>query len=97
MKSVTANEPHENLYFSLLHLSSRTLLGNFYRFRALIANMNSVFSVISLSETWLSDETFIQVDLQGYNFISNHRTNEIGGGVGLYPQDHFQYKKLKIV
>ena len=91
MKCVTANGTHENLNFSLLHLSSRTLLGNFDGFRALIANMNSIFSVISLSETWLSDETFNQVDLQGYNFIPNHRTNEIGGGVGLYLQDHFQY------
>ena len=95
MKSVTANEPHENLNFSLLHLSSRTLLGNSDRFKALIANMNSAFSVISFSETWLSDETFIQVDLQGYNYISNHRTNEIGGGVGLNQQDHFQHKKIK--
>lgn len=58
--------------------------------------MNSTFSVIGLSETWLSDETFNQVDLQGYNFISNHRTNKIGGGVGLYLQDHYQYKKLII-
>jgi hypothetical protein len=70
------------------------LLGNFDRFKTLTANLDTTFSIIGLSETWLNDETFNQVDLPGYDFISNHRINKAGGGVGLYLQDHFQYKQI---
>ena len=29
---------------------------------------------------------------EGYNFVSNHRTNKIGGGVGLFMDQNFSYK-----
>ena len=70
-----------NSSFSLLHLNSRSLISR-------------LFSVIGISETWLNDHTSDQVDIPGYNFISNHRTSKIGGGIGLYLLDYFEYKLL---
>jgi hypothetical protein len=35
-----------------------------------------------------------QVDLPGYDLISNHSINKAGGGSGLYLQDNFQYKLI---
>jgi hypothetical protein len=69
---------------SFLHINCRSLLGNFDKFRVLTTNLSNSFSVIGLSETWLNDNTHDLVNLPGYDFISNHRQNKVGGGVGLY-------------
>jgi hypothetical protein len=53
------------------------------------------FSIIGVSETWLNDETADLVNFSGYNLISNHRLSKVGGGVGLYLQNHFQYKLIQ--
>ena len=66
---------------SFLHINCRSLLGNFDKFRVLTTNLSNSFSVIGLSETWLNDNTHDLVNLPGYDFISNHRQNKVGGGV----------------
>ena len=80
--------------FSLLHLHSRSLLGNFDKFQSLIANLNNTFSLIGVTETWLNDQTSDTVNIPGYYFISNHRKHKTGGGVGIYLRNVFQYKLL---
>ena len=34
------------------------------------------------------------LSFEGYNFVSNHRANRIGGGVGLFTDQNFSYKIL---
>ena len=34
------------------------------------------------------------LSFEGYNFVSNHRANRIGGGVGLFIDQNFSYKIL---
>ena len=93
-----ASEPQKSFNFSFLHLNCGSLLGNFDRFKTLTANSDTTFSIIGLSETWLNDETFNQVDLPGCDFISNHRINKAGwgggGGGGLYLRTIFSINKL---
>ena len=48
-----------------------------------LANIDCKFSVIGISETWLTD-TYTNVDLDSYNFIQHYRHDLVGGGVGLY-------------
>ena len=79
---------------SLLLINCRSLIGNFDKFRVLSDNLSNSFSVIRLSETWLNDNTHDLVNLPGYDFISNHRQNKTGGGVGLYLKDYFRYKLI---
>jgi hypothetical protein len=50
-----------------------------------------MFSVIGISETWLQDSTH-HVDINGFNFVHNHRTERTGGGVGLYIASAFEFK-----
>ena len=80
--------------FSLLHLNSRSLLGSFDKFKSTRVNLNKSFSVIGISETWLNDQTQFFAQIPGYNFVSNHRNVKTGGGIGLYLQDHFEFKIL---
>ena len=53
------------------------------------------FSVIGVSETWLTDCTAEHVNIRGYNFVSNHRKSKTGGGVGIYLQNGLEYKLLE--
>ena len=34
------------------------------------------------------------LSFEGYNFVSNHRANKIGGGVGLFIDQNLSYKIL---
>ena len=42
-----------------------------------------------MKESIVNDLSF-----EGYNFVSNHRANRIGGGVGLFIDQNFSYKIL---
>ena len=58
-----------------------------------MASIDCKFSVIGISETWLSD-SYTNVDLDGYNFIQNCRHGRAGawGGVGLYLDNSMVFK-----
>ena len=58
----------------------------------MLGNLRNLFSVIGVSETWLNDTTAEQVNITGYNFVSNHRKSKSGGGVGIYLQNDLEYK-----
>ena len=58
----------------------------------MLGNLRNLFSVIGVSETWLNDTTAEQVNVTGYNFVSNHRKSKSGGGVGIYLQNDLEYK-----
>ena len=68
------------------------MLANLDKLKIMLTKISRLFSVIGISETWLNDHTSDQVNITGYNFISNHRTSKIGGGIGLYLLHHFEYK-----
>ena len=78
--------------FSFLHLNARILAGHFDKFKMLLSRLSVSFPVIGVTETWLSDLTTDSVDISGFKFLSNHRTNKNCGGTGLYLQDNLEYK-----
>ena len=58
-----------------------------------LSTLNTSFSAIGLSETWL-DTTFNDLNsIPGYQFISKPRPVGSGGGVGIFLCDTYQYKK----
>ena len=85
---------NKSISLSVMHLNTRSLLGNFDKFRILLANLQKSLPVrvIGVSKTWLNDLTSDQVNISGYNFVSNHRNSKTGGGTGLYMQDSLKYK-----
>ena len=85
----------EKSMFSILHLNARCLLKNLDQLHLILKNLNRAFSVLGVSETWLTDSTSEIVNITGYNFVSNHRKSKIGGGVGIYLQNDIEYKILK--
>ena len=78
--------------FSVMHVNSNSLLGNFDNFCELNASVNYIFDVIAVSETHLESSTEDLVNLEGYIFLSKHRTYKKKGGVGLYLKNNLNYK-----
>ena len=73
--------------FSIIHLNARGLIRNFDQLNSFLRNINMPFSVIGVSETWLTHCTAEFANITGYNFVSNHRKSKTGGGVGIYLQN----------
>ena len=42
----------------------------------------------------MKESNVIDLSFEGYNFVSNHRANRTGGGVGLFIDQNFSYKIL---
>ena len=80
--------------FSLFHLNARSLVKNQDALAHLLANINHKFSVLAITETWVKESNVNDLSFEGYNFVSNHRANKIGGGVGLFIDQNFSYKIL---
>ena len=83
-----------NLGFSTLHLNIRSISKNISRLTDWLCGLAITFSAIGITETWLQNADH-NVDINGYNFIHNHRKNKTGGGVGLYLKNDLQFKNRK--
>ena len=87
--NVSTNANGNNL--ALLHLNVRSISNKLDQFSTFLGSIMFNFSVIAITETWLEDSSH-SVDIPGFNFIHKHREDKIGGGVGLYLADHFDFK-----
>ena len=85
----------ENSMFSIMHLNARSLLKNLDQLNVILKNLNRTFSVLGVSETWLTESTSDLVNIAGYNFVSSHRKSKAGSGVGIYLQNDIEYKVIK--
>ena len=74
----------------LLHSNIRSLNANLEKLTDLLSNLNSEFSVIGITETWLQNTAHL-VDIENYSFVHKHRTSP-GGGVGLYLSKQLNFK-----
>lgn len=77
--------------FSVLHLNIRSISHNWSRLTDLLSSLDVHFSAIGVTETWLKDSNHL-VDIEGYSFTHNYRTNKTGGGVGLYLSNDLNFK-----
>jgi hypothetical protein len=79
--------------FSILNCNIRSLSANFDALVNLISELYFPFSVIGMSETKIKvDRDLItNVDIPGYNFISQPSLSN-AGGVGLFLRDNLQFK-----
>ncbi len=82
--------PEHNL-FSLIHLNMRSLTRNYANLTNLLANVDTKFSVIGITESWLQNVEHNR-SIEGYHFVHNHRQNRIGEGVGIYLVSNMQYR-----
>ena len=86
----------DNKSFSILHVNIRSLNKNFENFKLMLSDLNYEFSMICLSETWCSNESFqnnSDYNLSQYNSVHQERKNKRGGGVCVYINKKHMFKQ----
>lgn len=76
---------------SAFHLNIRSLPKNYDHLSQLLSSMNHNFSIIALTETWLSEDTINLYELPLYNSLHLTRKHKSGGGVVLYIRNDYDY------
>ena len=80
---------------SFLHLNTQSLTSSFDEFRLTIEIYK--FDVITLSETWLKNNSLLLNHVKIPGFMNEFRNRDIirGGGVGAYISESINYKRRK--
>ena len=75
-------------HLSAFHLNVRSLNRHFSELIELLASIPFAFDFMAFSETWFTSETNIEeLEILGYNMVSDDRTYSSGGGVALCLRD----------
>ena len=59
----------------------------------LLENIDIEFTVYGISETWLKDSNCELFSLSGYDLVEYHRSDRVGGGVGLFVSNSVHYNE----
>ena len=82
--------------FSLCHKNIRSMKANLTSFEICLPNLEFEFSVIGITETWLTDFWFYWnsdlYNINGFNLVETHRTGRSGGGVGIFLRNNILYQ-----
>jgi hypothetical protein len=85
-------EPNFNTLFSLFHSNVRSLPQNNTELTNCLHLTDVSFSIIALTETWLTSNNKDNYDIPDYNSIHSVRTERRGGGVSLFISSKFEFK-----
>lgn len=81
--------------FSTIHLNIRSLPKNNDQFMHLLSTLRHEFSIIALTETWLSDECVELYNIPQYTLVFSNRKERVGGGVAVFAHNQYQIKVRK--
>ena len=68
---------------SLLHINIRSIRNKFDELSDYLASLKNDFSIIGLTETWLTENCANMYNISNYNLLTANRRNKSGGGVGM--------------
>ena len=75
-----------------MNFNIRSIVNKFDSFKFFLESFKNAFSVISLTETWLSNQNCEAFNLNNYSFITTNRGERKGGGVGMFISDDINFK-----
>ena len=78
--------------FSIFHTNIHSLRNKHDNLSEFLSNLNTTFSIIGLSETWLDESTENLYAIPGYTFLSSSRQHKRGGGVGFFIKSNYHFK-----
>lgn len=76
---------------SLIHLNIRSLKNKHDELCNYLASLHLTFSIIGLTETWLTDGCDDIYDISTHSLITKNRKNKTGGGVGIYVAKYINF------
>ena len=83
-----------NQHFSILHINARSFIHNIDDVILLLDSIETKFSIIVITETWLQNHNADIYTINNYNAIHTTRSNTKGGGVSIYIKDNLHFNKI---
>jgi len=77
---------------SIVHFNSRSLYANFEKIRDYLQHNTMQFNIVAISESWLSHDKGIQLELEGYQLHYVNRVNKRGGGVAMFVDKRLKHR-----
>ena len=84
-----------NQHFSILHINARSFIHNIDDVILLLDSIETKFSIIVITETWLQNHKADIYTINNYNAIHTTRINTKGGGVSIYIKDNLHFNKIE--
>ena len=88
---------NNSTHFSVIHMNARSLSKNFENISTFLSTLCHRFSIIALSETWISNQPLIPFHLDGYTFIHSDRLSGRGGGVAFFVKNNIDFSLRDIM
>ena len=82
-----------NSNFSLFHHNIRSIPQNLNKLTAYLHMLPIEFSIIGISETWLTENSVGCYHIPGYNSEHLYRNSRRGGGVSIFIKNDIKYKR----
>ena len=74
------------IHFHFFYMNIRSCRQNFSQLQLFLSTVLFKFTVIILTETWLSESSDLLCEVDGYNSFATHRNNH-GGGIKIFVRD----------
>ena len=83
--------------FSVVHLNSRSLLANIDKIEMCLEELEWLFDVITVPETWIKESVSSYTMLENYQMCHTHRQDKNGGGVSIYIMNKLDFNKIYVL
>ena len=83
--------------FSVVHLNSRSLLAIIDKIEMCLEELDWLFDVITVPETWIKESVSSYTMLENYRMCHTHRQNKKGGGVAIYIKNNLDLNKIDVL
>ena len=80
--------------FSVVRINSRGLMANIDKIEMCFEQLDRLFDVITVPETWAKENARSYTTLSNYQMRHIHRQNKQGGGVAIYIKNNLYLRKL---
>ena len=80
--------------FSILHCNMRSLSKNVSLLQDILITLKETPSIIAISETKLSENSRLNINIPGYIFV-NTNSKTAAGGVGLYVSEELEFSRRR--
>ena len=78
---------------SMFHINIRSIIKKFNDLDCYLSLLKQKFSIIGISETWFSYQTYGLYEFENYSHTAMYREGKKGGGVSLFVRDGIMYSK----
>ena len=92
------NSNTNNLFnLNIININIRSLHFFFDKLIMFFNTFDDNLDIVSITETWLSDNNILIFNIPGYNHIYSKRKNKSGGGILIYIREHYKFNILSTI